>query len=65
MVTLTIKNGARREVQSGLVDVNGPVVALYAVTKGKDSHPELVFAYHMHPGDQVQSDGKGNYCVEF
>lgn len=65
MVSLKVKEASRIEVQAGLVDVNGPVVALYEKSKGKDSEPVLVYAYHLAPGEQVTRDDKGNYSVQF
>ena len=63
MVSLKIKGGTPVSVKKGIVDINGPCVALYEAGKGEDM--KLVVAYHLLPGETVKKGDGEDYIVEF
>jgi hypothetical protein len=62
MTSLKLQLGTTVEVKKGLVDINGPCVALYELDKNGDT--KLVKAYHLQPGEIVRRTEGDNYVVE-
>ena len=62
MVSLKLQLGTAVEVKKGLVDINGPCVALYELDKNEEA--KLVKAYHLQPGEIVRRIEGDNYVVE-
>ena len=62
MASLKLQLGTPVEVKKGIVDINGPCVALYE--EDKAGKPTLVKAYHLQPGEVVRRTEGDNYVVE-
>ncbi len=62
MASLKLQLGTVVEVKRGMVDVNGPCVALYEIDRVGET--KLVKAYHLQPGEVVRRTEGDNYVVE-
>ena len=62
MASLKLQAGTPVEVKKGMVDINGPCVAIYEVDK--TGNPKLVKAYHLLPGETVRRTEGDDYVVE-
>ena len=64
MVSLKIKNGAKREIAKGRVAIEGTCVVLWRT--GIKGEPDIiVFAYCLLPGETVTKGEGDDYIVEF
>jgi len=58
---LKVKIGSGTPVEGARIEVDGPVVKLWANAKGG----RLILAYHLHPGEQVRGNVMdGEECYE-
>jgi hypothetical protein len=62
MTSLKIKTGAKHEVKSGVVELEGNCVVLREVTAKTE---RMVFAYCLQPGETVTKGEGDDYIVEF
>ena len=62
MASLKLQLGTVVEVKKGMVDVNGPCVALSEIDRAGKT--KLVKAYHLLPGEIVRRIEGDNYVVE-
>ena len=62
MASLKIKNGGKRSVVKGYVDIEGSCVVLREIIEKNGSR--VAFAYCLLPGETITSEGD-DYIVEF
>jgi hypothetical protein len=62
MASLKIKTGAKREVKSGRVEIEGACVVLREKTEKTE---RVVFAYCLMPGETITKGEGDDYIVEF
>ena len=62
MASLKIKQGTKKEVKNGLVELEGNCVVLREITAKSE---RMMFAYCLNPGETVERKEGDNYVVEF
>lgn len=64
MVSLKIKNGTKKEVKRGTVDIEGGCVVLRG-SNAIAGDAKMIFAHCLQPGETVMKGEGDDYIVEF